>query len=150
MPSPVSCLFNRVTSVLILVFIGLSLSGAAQDQAGTATDKASLSGTVTQKKGAVVHGAKAVIKSASGARLALSVNDQGVYSITGLYPRRAVYSKVRSIEAFEPWLSRVVHFPEEVLDKALRQITEISVVPPQQSSVAMAFSSSLACASFVA
>jgi hypothetical protein len=43
-------------------------------------------------------------------------------SITGLYPRRTVYSKVRSIEAFEPWLSRVVHFPEEVLDRALRQI----------------------------
>ena len=43
-------------------------------------------------------------------------------SITGLYPRRAVYSKVRSIDAFEPWLSRVLHFPEEVLDRALRQI----------------------------
>jgi hypothetical protein len=43
-------------------------------------------------------------------------------SITGLYPRRAVYSKVRSIDAFEPWLSRVLHFPEDVLDRALRQI----------------------------
>ena len=43
-------------------------------------------------------------------------------SITGLYPRRTVYSKVRSIDAFEPWLSRVVHFPEEVLDRALSQI----------------------------
>src|SRR6185437_8797669 len=43
-------------------------------------------------------------------------------SITGLYPRRTVYSKVRSIEAFEPWLSRVANFPEEVLDRALRQI----------------------------
>jgi hypothetical protein len=43
-------------------------------------------------------------------------------SITGLYPRRAVYAKVRSIDAFEPWLSRVANFPEEVLDRALRQI----------------------------
>jgi hypothetical protein len=84
--SPVSCLFSRVTSVLVLVFIGLSLSAAAQEQPDTATDKASLSGTVTQKNGAVVHDAKAEIKSASGARLALPVNDKGVYSITGLYP----------------------------------------------------------------
>ncbi len=43
-------------------------------------------------------------------------------AITGLYPRRVVYSKVRSIHDFDPWLSRVIHFPEEVLDRALRQI----------------------------
>src|SRR5580700_11558881 len=73
----------------MLVLIGLSLSAAsaaAQEQPDTATDKASLSGTVTQKNGALVHDAKAEIKSASGARLALPVNDKGVYSITGLYP----------------------------------------------------------------
>src|SRR5580704_18839655 len=43
-------------------------------------------------------------------------------AITGLYPRRMVYGKVRSIHDFEPWLSRVIHFPEEVVDRALRQI----------------------------
>src|SRR5580704_3580066 len=43
-------------------------------------------------------------------------------AITGLYNRRVVYGKVRSIHDFEPWLSRVIHFPEEVVDRALRQI----------------------------
>ena len=43
-------------------------------------------------------------------------------AITGLYPRRMVYENVRSIDAFDPWLSRVIGFPEEVLDRALRQI----------------------------
>ena len=43
-------------------------------------------------------------------------------AITGLYPRRMVYEKVRSIDDFDPWLSRVIHFPEEVLDRALRQL----------------------------
>jgi len=43
-------------------------------------------------------------------------------AVTGLYPRRAVYSRVRSIDDFDPWLTRVIHFPEEVLDRALRQI----------------------------
>ena len=43
-------------------------------------------------------------------------------ALTGLYTRRVVYRNVRSIADFEPWLSRVVHFPEEVIDRALRQI----------------------------
>ena len=43
-------------------------------------------------------------------------------AITGLYARRMVYSKVRSIDDFDPWLSRVRNFPADVLDRALRQI----------------------------
>jgi hypothetical protein len=43
-------------------------------------------------------------------------------AVTGLYPRRTVYGKVRSILDFDPWLSRVVNFPEQVMDRALRQI----------------------------
>ncbi|MGA7286471.1 MAG: carboxypeptidase-like regulatory domain-containing protein, partial [Terriglobales bacterium] len=69
----------------MLVFLGLSLS-TAQEQPGTATGKASLRGTVTAKTGVAVRDAKAVITSATGARLALSVNEIGVYSVTGLYP----------------------------------------------------------------
>lgn len=45
-------------------------------------------------------------------------------AIGGLYGRQSVYSGVRSIEDFEPWLGRVVGFPPEVLDKALRQIPQ--------------------------
>jgi hypothetical protein len=43
-------------------------------------------------------------------------------ALTGLYPRPMVYEKVRSIDDFDPWLNRVIAFPEEVLDRALRQI----------------------------
>jgi hypothetical protein len=43
-------------------------------------------------------------------------------AITGLYPRRVVYSSVRSIDDFQPWMDRIGNFPDEVLDKAERQI----------------------------
>ena len=46
-------------------------------------------------------------------------------AITGLYPRRVVYEGVRGLSDFEPWLSRVQNFPEEVIDRALRHL------PPQ-------------------
>lgn len=40
----------------------------------------------------------------------------------GLYARRAVYEQVRTIDDFEPWATRVQHFPDAVLDRALRRI----------------------------
>jgi hypothetical protein len=43
----------------------------------------------------------------------------------GLYMRKLVYERVQGIESFEPWLSRVEHFPDEVLDRAMKSI------PPQ-------------------
>jgi hypothetical protein len=43
----------------------------------------------------------------------------------GLYMRKQVYDGVTGMESFEPWLSRVEHFPLEVLDRAMRGI------PPQ-------------------
>ncbi len=42
--------------------------------------------------------------------------------LQGLYPRRAVYESVRSLAAFEPWLSQIAHFPEDVVDQACRQV----------------------------
>jgi hypothetical protein len=45
--------------------------------------------------------------------------------LQGLYFRPIVYRKVRGFEDFEPWLDRIVHFPEEVVDDALKQL------PPQ-------------------
>ncbi len=45
--------------------------------------------------------------------------------VHGLYPRKLVYSQVRGLKDFEPWLDQVVHFPDGVIDKARRQ------VPPQ-------------------
>jgi hypothetical protein len=43
-------------------------------------------------------------------------------AMLGLYPRRVVYESVRSLSDFEPWLSRVLNFPDEVLDRALRHL----------------------------
>jgi hypothetical protein len=42
--------------------------------------------------------------------------------LQGLYFRPNVYQNVRSWADFEPWLDRVVHFPEEVVDEAQKQI----------------------------
>ena len=42
--------------------------------------------------------------------------------LQGLYFRPLVYRKVRSLDDFQPWLDRVRHFPEDVMDDALKQI----------------------------
>jgi hypothetical protein len=43
-------------------------------------------------------------------------------ALQGLYFRPAVYSTVRGLDDFQPWLDRMVHFPEEVVDQAVSQI----------------------------
>jgi len=42
--------------------------------------------------------------------------------LQGLYFRTQVYRQVRSAVDFEPWLTRIANFPEEVVDQALKQI----------------------------
>ncbi len=42
--------------------------------------------------------------------------------IQGLYFRQVVYSAIRSIADFEPWIERIRNFPEEVMDDAMKQI----------------------------
>lgn len=42
--------------------------------------------------------------------------------LQGLYFRPSVYQKVRGWDDFQPWLDRVVHFPEEIVDTAQKQI----------------------------
>ena len=43
-------------------------------------------------------------------------------AVQGLYARKLVYEDVRSLDAFQPWLDQVVHFPEEVIDQAWKAI----------------------------
>lgn len=43
-------------------------------------------------------------------------------AIMGLYPRRTVYQDVRSLDDFEPWLTRAMTCPAAVFDRALRQV----------------------------
>ncbi len=43
----------------------------------------------------------------------------------GLYPFRTVYRTVESIDSFEPWLNRIVHFPSNILD------TAAALIPPR-------------------
>ncbi len=85
MRSSALCRFSRAISLLTLVLLGLSF-GAAQEQPQAAAEKAAINGRVTDRTGAVVRDAKAVLTSASGARLTVPVNDKGVYSVTRLYP----------------------------------------------------------------
>ena len=42
--------------------------------------------------------------------------------VQGLYSRKQIYDGVVSLAQFEPWLERVIHFPEDVVDQASRQI----------------------------
>jgi hypothetical protein len=42
--------------------------------------------------------------------------------LQGLYFKPQVYQEVRGLDDFEPWLDRIVHFPEAVVDQALKQI----------------------------
>lgn len=43
-------------------------------------------------------------------------------AIQGLYFRPSVYRHVQGLNDFEPWLSRIVHFPEEIVDQAVKAI----------------------------
>jgi HipA-like kinase len=43
-------------------------------------------------------------------------------AVQGLYARRVVYDSVRSLADFQPWLEQVIHFPEEVIDRAWKSI----------------------------
>jgi len=42
--------------------------------------------------------------------------------LQGLYARPVVYTSVRSLDDFQPWLDQVMHFPEEVVDQAWKRI----------------------------
>jgi hypothetical protein len=84
------CLLNRVIGSLTLVLFALCLLllpvlTMAQEQANAAAGKVSIRGKVTDRSGAVVHNAKATLTNA-GASLEISAAENGVYSITGLYP----------------------------------------------------------------
>jgi len=42
--------------------------------------------------------------------------------LQGLYFQPEVYQEVRGLDDFQPWLDRIVHFPEAVVDEAVSQI----------------------------
>ncbi|MFN0166861.1 MAG: HipA family kinase [Bryobacteraceae bacterium] len=42
--------------------------------------------------------------------------------LNGLYLRKQVYAAVRSLDDFQPWLDRIVHFPEDFVDRAWRRV----------------------------
>jgi hypothetical protein len=42
----------------------------------------------------------------------------------GLYPMRRVYQRVRGWQDFEPWLERIKTFPDDLLDRALREMPQ--------------------------
>jgi hypothetical protein len=42
--------------------------------------------------------------------------------LQGLYHRSLVYEQVREREDFQPWIERIRHMPEEVIDQAFKQV----------------------------
>ncbi|MCS7025608.1 MAG: hypothetical protein NZV14_12480 [Bryobacteraceae bacterium] len=44
--------------------------------------------------------------------------------LAGLYGRPLVYETIEGLESFEPWLTRVLEFPAEILDHAFRKVPE--------------------------
>ena len=119
---------SRFIVVLTLALLGLSFS-FGQEQAKTVTYKAAISGTATDQNGAVVRDAKAVLTSAAGARLAIPVNDKGVYSVTGLYP--GTYTLTVSADNFaDAIFSNINLTPGKhlTLDAALKPASAKSVV----------------------
>ena len=46
-------------------------------------------------------------------------------AIQGLYFRPSVYRNVRGLADFEPWLARIVNFPEEIVDQAVKAIPPV-------------------------
>ncbi len=53
--------------------------------------------------------------------------------LQGLYFRPEVYRGVRGLDDFQPWLDRIVHFPESVVDLALKQIPPAWIVGDEQA-----------------
>jgi hypothetical protein len=54
-------------------------------------------------------------------------------AIQGLYFRTAIYQNVRGLEAFEPWLERIRHFPDEVADRAIHSLPRSWVQGEQEA-----------------
>jgi hypothetical protein len=42
--------------------------------------------------------------------------------LQGLYSRHMVYSPVCGLSSFEPWLDRIVYFPDNLVDRVFKQI----------------------------
>jgi len=42
--------------------------------------------------------------------------------LTGFYHRPLIYRNVTGLSDFEPWIERIVHFPEAIVDQTLKQI----------------------------
>jgi hypothetical protein len=94
--SAASRALTRVFSILMLVFVALSLSVGQEPQRGP--EKAVVSGKVTDQTGAVVRNASVVLVSSTGAKLSIPVNEQGIYSVTGIYP--GTYTLIVSATSF--------------------------------------------------
>lgn len=45
--------------------------------------------------------------------------------IQGLYFRPVVYREIRGFDDFQPWLDRLIYFPEQIFDDAVKQIPPV-------------------------
>jgi hypothetical protein len=52
----------------------------------------------------------------------------GTSPLQGLYFRRKVYEGVQDLEDFEPWLTRILDFPDDVLQSAVKALPSSWIV----------------------
>lgn len=50
----------------------------------------------------------------------------------GLYARPAAYEQITGWDSFEPWLTRILHFPDSVVDRALRSMPSTWLEPGEE------------------
>jgi len=79
----VRCSWSRAAQLMALICLSVSL-GAAQSNGPD--NKASLTGRVINESGSILRDAQVVLASSTGARLAIPLNNKGVYSVSGLIP----------------------------------------------------------------
>lgn len=96
-----------IVAVIGLLAIGFGI-GFAQENANAGTNAfGAIEGTVTDQKNAPLSDAEVVLSSILGAKLSITVNEKGFFSVAGLYP--GYYSLTISASGFTDKVFQNVH-----------------------------------------
>jgi hypothetical protein len=125
---------------MALICLSVSL-GAAQSNGPD--NKASLTGRVINESGSILRDAQVVLASSTGARLAIPLNNKGVYSVSGLIPGTYKLT-VSASNLADAVFDNIALAPDQhlVLDAKLMAITDKSateaVAAPEAGPIAAA------------
>jgi hypothetical protein len=127
--------FYRLVTILTLVlftfvFFGLSLS-FGQQQPKASAEKSAINGTVTDQTGAVVTGAKVLLKQEFGEKFETQTDDKGAYFFTGLKSGTYTLTVTAPNFAAKTFDSVALDNDEVTLDAALEPASEKTEVNVQ-------------------